>query len=254
MPYFWGMEDHIGRLAMRHGLPRNFMAIQLHKGTKHEKEHTARQSVNPVLIAVDHLEEDPFYYVKIEGEAFKKPLTKQQQEEAIIQKDVLAFGGEVVDREGASMNTLNEIVEGLPQTVGVAKRTSMPQIYDTDYAAFEAFLTKHKIPHRRKKIPAQELIPTQKDISAARVQRTKDKIKQFKTLRDYDQANAEKLFIVANASSVGKRHFYVIDGHHRWAAYHAINKKFPCRVLCVTTSVKRAIALANQFKKETNAQ
>lgn len=57
---FWFLKG--GRADKRR--PHEFNPVQLRIGTKHEMEHTSDRCV-AMRIAMDHLAEDPNYYVKL---------------------------------------------------------------------------------------------------------------------------------------------------------------------------------------------
>jgi ParB-like chromosome segregation protein Spo0J len=110
----------------------------------------------------------------------------------------------------------------------------MPQIYDaTEFA--KTIKTKYGVKSAIKKVEVQTLRPSQNEISSERVSGVIQAIKD---------GSLDKNPMVISADG------YVVDGHHRWAAYkkHKPTAKLP--VLVIDLPIKEALGLAIAVSKK----
>jgi ParB-like nuclease domain len=118
---------------------------------------------------------------------------------------------------------------------GIARR-DMPQIYNP--SAFAKKLRRRGVATRRRCIAAERLRPSQKEINEARVQEIVDELEAGKQ---------EKTTLVTS------RDKYIVDGHHRWAAYKIFEPRRCVRVLEVDLPILKALDVARELeqKRET---
>jgi len=63
-------------IAARHRLPLSTLVVELRKGTRVEMEHTSSRAIAQE-IAMDHLFEDPHYYVKLSQMERARPVPNE---------------------------------------------------------------------------------------------------------------------------------------------------------------------------------
>lgn len=113
-------------------------------------------------------------------------------------------------------------------------RKLMPQIYDAALFA-KTIKSKYDVKSAIKKVNVDELKPSQNEISYDRVAGVIQAIKD---------GSLDKNPIVISADG------YVVDGHHRWAAYkkHKPDAKLPA--LVIDLPIKEALGLAIAVSKK----
>jgi hypothetical protein len=113
-------------------------------------------------------------------------------------------------------------------------RNLMPQIYDVSQFA-KIIKSKYGVKSGIKKVAVAELRPSQNEISSERVSGVINAIKD---------GSLDKNPMVVSQDG------YVVDGHHRWAAYkkHKPTAKLP--VLVIDLPIKEALGLAISVSKK----
>jgi hypothetical protein len=108
-------------------------------------------------------------------------------------------------------------------------RKLMPQIYDA--AKFSKIIKdKYDVDSHREKMAMATLRPSQNEINAERVDSVIEDIKARKI--------SHKNPIVISEDG------YIVDGHHRWAAYKKYNPDHKIPVLVIEVPIKDALGLA----------
>jgi hypothetical protein len=115
---------------------------------------------------------------------------------------------------------------------GIA-RHQMPQIYNPP--AFAKKLRRRGVATRRRCIRPDTLKPSQREINEARVQEIVDEL----------EAGKQK-----KTTLVTSRDKYIVDGHHRWAAYKIFEPKKCVRVLEVDLPILKALDKARELEKK----
>jgi len=110
----------------------------------------------------------------------------------------------------------------------------MPQIYDASKFA-KLIKTKYGVKSHRGLMKMTELRPSQNEINSDRVS---------SVIRSIKSGTIGKNPLVVSADG------YIVDGHHRWAAYkkHSPEKRLP--VLVIELSIKDALGLATAVSSD----
>jgi len=117
-------------------------------------------------------------------------------------------------------------------------RKLMPQIYDV--AAFSKTIkSKYGVKSHRTKLSADKLRPSQNEINEERVDSVIADIKAGKL--------SHKNPIVVSQDG------FVVDGHHRWAAFKKHNPDLKIPVLVVEAPIKDALGLSVAVSKNREA-
>jgi hypothetical protein len=113
-------------------------------------------------------------------------------------------------------------------------RKYMPQILKSeDVTRFKKFLKKtYKVKTRRTTLTARNLHPSQGEISRKRIQRIKNMIER------------EGLLDKVTVPLVVSKNNYILDGHHRWAAYRVKKPDYKLPVLQIDAPIKDILAMA----------
>jgi len=113
-------------------------------------------------------------------------------------------------------------------------RKYMPQILKKeDVTRFQNFLQKtYRVKTRRTALPARNLRPSQGEISRKRIQRIKNMIEE------------EGLFDKVTVPLVVSKNNYILDGHHRWAAYRVKKPEYKLPVLQIDAPIKDILGMA----------
>ena len=114
-------------------------------------------------------------------------------------------------------------------------REQLPQIPSKKMPEFLAYLKANKVPFGKAMCKPSKLKPVQKHIN-------KDKIKVLMTT---NKSDLKKPIIVGRGG-------YVIDGHHRWLAYHALYGDKPMSVIFIDDDIPGLVKIANDFEHSTN--
>lgn len=120
------------------------------------------------------------------------------------------------------------------QTKEIPRRL-MPQIYDP--VAFAKRIRKdYKVASRRVCVPASKLHPSQNEIHKDRVQEIVDDLEAGK-------AQSTKPIVIT-------KDMYILDGHHRWAAYKQWNPSVCIPALKLSLNAHDALGLAATLQKK----
>lgn len=193
-------------------------AGSLEGGGTRRRRRTRKVAAKPVAgFAVVHSEEKPW----VKEQNYRRWLAKLHRHTRKVKRE----GDE---QHPANMCLDSDICKG---DLGIPRRL-MPQFTSPrDVASFVAFAEKrYGIRSRRGTRKARQLRPSQEEINRERVEDVADDIR-------YKKLDPKVPLIVS-------RDGYVIDGHHRWAAYRVDRPKAPMPVLVVDASARDVLSVA----------
>lgn len=118
-------------------------------------------------------------------------------------------------------------------------RLQMPQIKRTDYDDFFEFLRQSEVAVIPSVVNILDLKPTQKELNTDRLREKIDKL-----LIDIDDPDLSKPFIISKDGRL-------LDGHHLYAAYMALDPNREVDVFEVDCGIERLIELGHEYEKST---
>lgn len=131
-----------------------------------------------------------------------------------------------------SKKPLKEFVVSIPHSLGIP-RSKMPQIKQDKIDDFLKYLKQEKVTISNVQLPADEIKPTQREL---------DSVKVEKIIKDILNHNIKDQKYIISSDN------YILDGHHRWAAYIEVSPKTKLNCQRVSIPMTKLLELAHQFE------